>query len=113
MSISVQVADITRVRDLFVLYGKKGAFNLEEYSDVGAVYKNVTRAIEDANDANEVELTKKDVTYVANAINVCSQRTAVEVQNYKPISILFDTLTALLKEDDEAEVVEVETKKRK
>ena len=114
MSVVVQVADLTRVRDLFVLYGKKGAFNLEEFSDVGAVYKNVAAALESADEAKEVDLTKKDVTYVLSAINVCSQRAPVEVQNYKPIASLFDTLSEALKaaghEDDVDE--ENETKPR-
>ena len=95
-TITVQTLDATRARDLFTLYSKKAAFVLEEYSDVGNVFKNLTDAVgEDAGET--VELSKTDVTYVLNAINVCSQRTAVDVQNYKPIAALHEALTEALK----------------
>lgn len=117
MSVVVKVEDLTRVRDLFVLYGKKGAFNLEEFADVGAVYKNVAAALEGADEAKEVDLTKKDVTYVLSAINVCSQRAPVEVQNYKPIASLFDTLSEALKaagtDDDVVEEIDTKPRSRK
>lgn len=97
MSITVQAADLTRIRDLIALYLKKGGFEPDETVDVGTVYKNVTSAIKDLDGESSAELTQKDVTYVLSAMNVCAQRIPVELQNYKPIASLFETLSELLK----------------
>lgn len=95
--LTVSTGDVSRSRDLFVLYAKKGAFELSEYCDVGSVFKNLSAALESAADAKEVSLGAKDVAYVLSAINVCSQRTPVEVQNYKTIANLFETFGEALK----------------
>jgi hypothetical protein len=91
------------LRDLFVLYSTKNAFKLEEYADVGRVYKTLVDAL--ANATTDGELSVNDVRYVLNAINTCSSRPiGVEVQNYKPIAALFESLSELLKkatEEDE------------
>lgn len=100
MSISVQAADITRIRDLITLYIKKGAFEADELIDVGTVHKNVSQAFKDLGDETHAELSKKDVTYILNAMSVCAQRTPVELQNYKPIYTLFETLGELLKAEE-------------
>lgn len=84
---------VQQVQQLFVLYAKKGAFTLEEYSDVGTVYKHVQEALA----SDEHTLTDDDVKFVLTAINICSQRTAVEVQNYKLIASLFETLGESIK----------------
>lgn len=95
-TVIVQTVDATRARDLLTLYSKKAAFILEEYVDVGGVFKNVSDVLtEDAGET--VTLTKNDVSFLLNTINVCSQRTAVDVQNYKPIAALHESLTEALK----------------
>jgi hypothetical protein len=100
MSLSVQAADITRIRDLITLYIKKGAFEADELIDVGTVHKSVSQVLKELGEETSGELTKKDVTYILNAMTVCAQRTPVELQNYKPIYTLFETLSELLKATD-------------
>jgi hypothetical protein len=95
--LTIQVADINRSQQLFTLYAKKGAFELSEYSDVGNVYNKLTKALEDANGAKEATVNSKEVAYVLSAINVCSQRTPVEIANYKTIATLFETFGEALK----------------
>lgn len=93
---------VTRARDLFVLYSTKSAFKLEEYADVGAVYKRLLEAVQGEEPA---EISDVDVKYIISAINVCAQRTPVEVQNYKPIAELLEYLAKALQpaveEEDE------------
>ena len=86
-TISLPTNVITRACELFVLYSKKGAFQIEEYTDAGAVYKRLAEAAKSGEEVSEV-----DVNYVISAINVCSQRTPVEAQNYKPIADLLEVL---------------------
>jgi len=106
MSVSVQAADLTRIRDLIALYLKKGAFEADELVDVGTVHKNVSQAIKDLDDETSSDLSKKDVTFILNAMAVCAQRSPIELQNYKPIYILFEQLSELLKASDEEETKE-------
>lgn len=91
---SLPTSVITRARELFTLYSKKGAFQIEEYADAGAVYKRLTDA---GQGEDQVDVTEVDVKYIVSAINVCSTRVPTEVQNYKPISDLLDTLSSALK----------------
>ncbi len=104
MSVSVNVSDVSKARDLLVLYGKKGAFELSEYVDVGKVYKTIIETLDSSVDKKRVEMKTSDVNYIINAINVCSQRVPVEVQNYKTIGNLFESFATDLKKalvDDE------------
>lgn len=107
MSVSVHANDLTRMRDLIALYIKKGSFEPEEIVDVGSVHKSVSEAIKGLEGASCANVLKKDVTFVLNAMSVCAQRSPIELQNYKPIYTLFETLSELLKESD---VEEVESK---
>lgn len=84
---------VQQVQQLFLLYSKKGAFTLEEYGDVSTVYKHVQEALS----SDELTLSDDDVKFVLTAINICSQRSPVEVQNYKLIATLFETLGASIK----------------
>lgn len=93
--ITLPVSIITRIRDLFTLYATKSAFKLEEYSDVGGVY---TRLVEALKNEDSAELSDIDCKYVLSAINVCSQRIPVEVQNYRVISELLEIVSKALKE---------------
>ena len=97
--IALPATVITRACELFVLYSKKSAFQIEEYSDAGAVYKR----LQDAAKEDSPELSEVDVKYVISAINVCANRTPVEVQNYKPISDLLEALAQALQPDSDAE----------
>ena len=101
MSITVQAADLTRIRDLISLYLKKGAFEADETIDVGTIYKAVTGTIKDLGAETTASLSVKDATYMLSAMNVCAQRIPIELQNYKPIFSLFETLSALLKAHEE------------
>lgn len=98
MSITVQAADLTRIRDLISLYLKKGAFEPDETVDVGTIYKNLVASIKNLGSSTTASLSVKDATYMLSAMNVCAQRSPIELQNYKPIFSLFETLSALLKE---------------
>ncbi len=98
--ITLPASVITRARDLFVLYSTKSAFKLEEYADVGAVYK---RLLEAAQGEEPAEVSDVDVKYIISAINVCAQRTPVEVQNYKPIAELLEALAKALQPAEEEE----------
>ncbi|TMW56831.1 hypothetical protein Poli38472_006841 [Pythium oligandrum] len=104
--ITLPAAVVSRARDLFVLYSTKSAFKLEEYADVGAVYKRLSEA---AQGEEPTEVSETDVKYIISAINVCAQRTPVEVQNYKPIVDLLETLAKSLQPAEEEEEEE-ETK---
>ena len=103
MSISVNVKDLTSARDVLILYSKKGAFNIEEYTDVGNVYKSVSTKLEEAKEAESTEVPKPDMLYIVNAMTVCAQRTPIELQNYKPLAALFETLSSILKQAEEEE----------
>lgn len=100
MSITIKTEDLIRVRELFLLYSKKGAFLMEEYVEAGTVYKTIQALLEAAEKDEDVSLEKKDAGYVLSTINVCSQRAPVEVQNYKPIAQLFETLSEAIKATD-------------
>ncbi len=102
-TVSLPVSVINRARELFVLYSKKGAFQIEEYADAGAVYKRLVEASQSKEAADASDVSEIDVKYVISAINVCSQRTPVEVQNYKAISELLETLSVSLKVDEEVD----------
>lgn len=104
MSVSVQANDLTRMRDLIALYIKKGSFEPDEIVDVGSVHKSVSQAIKELEGAACADLLKKDVTFVLNAMTVCAQRTPIELQNYKPIYTLFETLSELMKDSETEEV---------
>lgn len=93
----LSTATIARTRDLFVIYAKKSAFNIDEYSEAGAVSKRLTAAQEASLKDGAVEVDETDVKYNISAINVCSQRVPTELQNYKPISELVEVLTTALK----------------
>lgn len=99
-TVTLSQTSIIRAREMFVLYAKKAAFTIEEYADVGAVYKRLMDQV----DKDEPELTEIDVKYLVNVINVCSQRVTTEVQNYKPISDLLDTLVSTLKEEKQRRI---------
>lgn len=97
---------VARACELFVLYAKKGAFQIEEYSDAGAVYKRLTEAAKDGSEVSEV-----DVKYVISVINVCSQRTPVEAQNFKPIADLLEALAKSVRPPVVEEEADVEEEK--
>lgn len=97
-TVSLPQAVLTRACELFALYAKKGAFQIEEYSDAGAVYKRFVEAAKDSTEVSDV-----DVKYVISAINVCSQRTPVEAQNYKPIADLLEALAQSIQPPQEEE----------
>lgn len=98
-TVSIPFSIATRIRDLFVLYAGKSAFKLEEYSDVGGIYKRFVEVL--SKEQESVEVSETDCKYVLSAINVCSQRIPVEVQNYRAISELLEVLAKSLKSDDD------------
>lgn len=93
-TVSIAASTIAVARELFVLYSKKNAFTLEEYADVGAVYGRLT---EFAGKEGDVDVSDVDVKYLINVISVCSARVPTEVQNYKTIADLLETLAGALK----------------
>ena len=95
-SITLTTEILSRTRDLFTLYSKKSAFNLEEYADVGAVFKRVVAALEASQESGSADVDEVDAKYVLSAINVCSQRVPTEVQNYKAIADLTEVLATAL-----------------
>lgn len=99
MSVSIKTSEAAQIRELFVLYSKKSAFNIDEYVDVGTLYKKLNDLVSESKSSDElVNLEKSDATFIFNTMTVCSQRAPVEVQNYKVIGNLFDLLSELLKE---------------
>lgn len=112
-AVSLPVAVIARSRELFVLYSKKAAFQIDEYSDAGAVFGRLTEA---AKLENTADVSEQDVKYIVSAINVCAQRVPLESQNYKPVAELLEVLTASItpptedeetKEDEKSSVTEL------
>lgn len=104
-SISLPQTVLTRACELFVLYSKKGAFQIEEYVDAGSVYKRFLEAAKESGEVSEI-----DIKYVISAINVCSQRTPVEAQNYKPIADLLEALAQSIRPAEEPVADEEEEK---
>lgn len=103
--------DSTQLLELFVLYAKKNAFSIDEYGDVFTMYNKLKeflvkcQSTQDTTSTLSLEL--KELAYLVKVMDVCSQRTPVEVQNYKSISVLFDKLNALLpKEEKELPAIE-------
>ncbi len=104
MSIALKASECAQIREIFVLFSKKGAFVLDEYVSVGTVFNALTDSIKDVKDPDtNISLDKEKATFIYNTLTVCSQRTPVEVQNYKPIGFLFDLLAELLKTDADEE----------
>lgn len=100
MSVSIPVNELKRVHELYVLLHDKKAFELNEYEDAGRVYKALAAALESASKDGESgvgELSPEDLNYVLNAMNVCSLRVGLGLQNYKLIAELFETLQKALK----------------
>lgn len=102
-SITLTTEILSRTRDLFTLYSKKSAFNLEEYADVGAVFKRIVEALESSQESGSAEVDEVDAKYVLSAINVCSQRVPTEVQNYKAIADLLEVLAKALQTPSDEE----------
>jgi len=92
-TVSLSASAIARVRELFVLYSKKGAFTIEEYSDVGAVFKQIASAFETVQTEKSATLEEQSVKFIINTVNVCSTRVPTEAQNYKAIIEVLDVLT--------------------
>lgn len=105
-TVSLPAPTLSRCRDLFLLYSQKNAFKIDEYADAGAVYKRLVSAVESTESDGSAEVSETDVNYVLSAINVCSQRVPTEVQNYKPIAELTESLAKALKPADEEETKE-------
>lgn len=102
-TVTLSTVNITRIREVFTLYTKKAAFFIEEYSDVGAVYKRMTEL---PTDKETAEVSEMDVKYLVNIIKVCSSRVPTEAQNLKPIADLIDTLESSLKKPEELSKIE-------
>lgn len=107
-SVSLTAATINRSREVFVLYAKKGAFQMEEFADAGAVYGRLTEATKEGKESADV--SEVDVKYVISVINVCSQRTPVEAQNFKPIADLLSALSAAIAPVSEVDPADEEEK---
>ncbi len=104
MSVSIKASECAQIRELFTLFSKKGAFVLDEYVAVGTVFSALTELIKDIKEPETlVSMDKEKASFIYNTMTVCTQRTPVEVQNYKAIGYLFDLLADLLKEDAEEE----------
>ncbi len=106
-TVSLPAAVIARSRELFVLYSKKAAFQIEEYADAGAVFARLTAA---AKTEGPADVSEQDVKYLISAINICSQRVAIEAQNYKPVAELLEVLTAAVKTEEVEETKEEDEK---
>jgi hypothetical protein len=102
-TIPLPVAVVARARDLFTLFAKKAAFDISEFADAGSVFKRITELLEGAKPDTTIEVGEIDVKYLMGAINVCCQRTPVEVQNYKPIAELLESLSSAIKVVDTEE----------
>lgn len=96
--------DSTQLLELFVLYAKKNAFSIDEYGDVFTMYNKIKEFLVKCQSAQDVtlklDLENKELAYLVKVMEVCSQRTPVEVQNYKGISVLFDKLKNLLPKEE-------------
>lgn len=103
--------DSSQILELFVLYAKKNAFSIDEYGDVFTMYNKIKEFLvkcqSTQDTTSKLSLELKELAYLVKVMEVCSQRTPVEVQNYKTISVLFDKLNSLLpKEEKELSDIE-------
>lgn len=105
-TVSLPTTVLARACELFTFFSKKAAFNIEEYSDAGAVY---ARVLDAAKAGKPADITVADANYLISAITVCSQRTPVEVANYKPIAELLESLQGSLKKEDDDQAEEKTT----
>ncbi len=92
--VQLEVSVASRVVELMLLFSKKASFHIQEYKNVGGVFERLSKALEESQDP--VDVSVADVKLMVGTINVCSQRTPVEVQNYRVIADLLDTLTEVL-----------------
>ncbi|KAL3668759.1 hypothetical protein V7S43_006054 [Phytophthora oleae] len=98
-TVSLPTTVVTRARELFVSYSKKGAFRIEEYADVSAVFTRLTEAVK--SETAHADVSEQDAKYLISAINVCSNRAPTEAINLKPEGELLEALTAAVKSEDE------------
>lgn len=103
MSVSVSALECSQMQEVLTLFNTKGAFTLDEYVGVGTTFKVFADLLKDV-DVNDksvsFQLEKKDVSLVFNALNVCTRRTPIEIQNYKALGMMFDRVSELVKQFD-------------
>lgn len=112
MTVEISQQDSTQLLELFVLYSKKNAFSIDEYGDVFTMYNKVREflmKLQSAPDATaKLTVEQKELAYLVKVMDICSQRTPVEVQNYKAISSLYERLNGLVIKDELPELEKIE-----
>lgn len=112
MTVELIPQDVAQLVELFILYSKKNAFSLDEYGDVFTMYTKlkefVVKAQSTSDTTSKLTLEQKELAYLVKVMDVCSQRTPVEVQNYKTISSLFDKLNGMVIKDKEEGLSDIE-----
>ena len=99
---AVKASECAQMLELFVFLSKRQqAFTIEEYVDVGNVYKKLSEVVKDVKDPEEMlDLTKPDLTFIHNTLVICAERVPVSVKFYKSIGTLYEHLSDLLKEPE-------------
>lgn len=90
-----------RVAEVMVLFSKKAAFLIQEFEQVGGAFVRLAKALDGAEGPIDVSLA--DVGVMLGSIKVGSQRTPVEVENYRVIADLLDALKEVAQQDDDEE----------
>lgn len=112
MSVELTTQDVTQLVELFILFSKKNAFSIDEYGDVFTMYSKLKEFImkvqSNQDTSSKCSLEQKELAYLIKVMEVCSQRTPVEVQNYKAISNLFDRLNGMVVKEKEEGLSDIE-----
>lgn len=112
MTVELTAPDVTQLVELFILYSKKNAFSIDEYGDVFTMFTKLKEFVvknqPTPDTSAKLTLEQKELNYLVKVMEVCSQRTPVEVQNYKAISNLFDKLNAMVVKDKEEVLSDIE-----
>ncbi len=106
--VAVKIGDVKVAVELLTLFAKRASFQLPEYEQVGGLFGRLAKFLEGAESADaEVDASLTDLKYVVSVINVCSQRTPVEVQNFRLVADLVDKFTQLTQDDDSEQKTEL------
>jgi hypothetical protein len=95
----IEEKDLGLILNTLIVCSQRGTFKLDEYKPVGELFERLkekippqnTQKLEtNDNSTNKIQVTELDITLSINVLNICSQRAAFKLEEYKPIGELFE-----------------------
>lgn len=95
----IEEKDLGLILNTLIVCSQRGTFKLEEYKPVGELFERLKEKIPPQNTpklepvdnyTNKIQVTELDITLSINVLNICSQRAAFKLEEYKPIGELFE-----------------------